>query len=273
MNGVGTNQSEHSARSAVMEAAQGVAGASPVPALRSLVCPYCGTITPDSGRCSGCSGRFDPLSRQATQNQMGAWSIRDDRQPFRPGCTYQTIARLIEQRKISPDTVLRGPSTRQFWTLARHTPGISQLLGVCHSCQTAVKTDAFACPSCHASFTIERDRQHLGLGPSRPLPGQGLPEVLAMHAEPASQPGLAGGTIGLRFSCACRKRVCAAAEYIFTWWTATSPRSGSTRSEMESRLDERAKKGVGGHGILRIDRARRSRLCHYGGFEAIQHTK
>lgn len=26
----------------------------------------------------------------------------------------------------------------------------------------------------------------MGLGPARPLPGQGLPEVLALHAEPAS---------------------------------------------------------------------------------------
>jgi RNA polymerase subunit RPABC4/transcription elongation factor Spt4 len=178
-----------SARSAVMEQAAVVAGEMPVPQLRSLVCPYCGTITPDSGRCSACSGRFDPLSRQATQNQMGPWSIRDDRLPFRPGCTYETVVRLVEQRVISTETILRGPSTRQFWTLARHTPGVAHMLGLCYSCQTPVKTDAFACPVCHASFTTERDRQHLGLGPSRPLPGQGLPEVLALHAEPASQPG------------------------------------------------------------------------------------
>ncbi|CAN0595794.1 unnamed protein product, partial [Laminaria digitata] len=46
--------------------------------------------------------------------------------------------------------------------------------------------DAFSCPSCEATFDVERDRQHLGLGPARPLPGQGLPEVLALHAEPAS---------------------------------------------------------------------------------------
>jgi len=178
-----------SARSAVMEQAAVVAGEMPVPQLRSLVCPYCGTITPDSGRCSACSGRFDPLSRQATQNQMGPWSIHDNRLPFRPGCTYETVVRLIEQRAISTETILRGPSTRQFWTLARHTPGVAHLLGMCYSCQTPVKTDAFACPVCHASFTAERDRQHLGLGPSRPLPGQGLPEVLALHAEPASQLG------------------------------------------------------------------------------------
>ena len=196
----GDQRDEQSARAAVMAQAIEVAGEAPIPVLRSMVCPYCGAVTPDSGRCSSCDGRFDPLSRQVTQNQMGPWSIRDDRQPHRPGCTYQMVARLIEQDSINSETVLRGPTTRQFWTLARHTPGVAHLLGVCHSCQAAVKKDAFACPSCHASFTAERDRQHLGLGPSRPLPGQGLPEVLALHAEPASLGGhgaAATGNVGV----------------------------------------------------------------------------
>ena len=185
------NQNDRSIREIVMDEAKAVAGDPPSPKLRSLVCPYCGTITPDSGRCTSCSGRFDPLSRQATQNQMGPWSIRDDRDPHRPGCSFGTIKRLVEQGKISQETILRGPTTRQFWMLAKHTPGVAHLLGVCHSCQIAVKPDGFACPNCHASFNAERDRQHLGLGPTRPLPGQGMPEVLAIHAEPASQPGLA----------------------------------------------------------------------------------
>lgn len=173
-------------RAQVMAEAREIAGEPPRPQLRSIVCPYCGSVTPDSGRCIRCNGRFDPLSRQATQNQMGPWEIRDDRVPFRPGCSYATLSRLIEQGVIGPDTVLRGPSTRQFWMLAKHTPGVAHKLGLCHNCQTTVKTDAFSCPKCEAVFEVERDRQHLGLGPSRPLPGQGLPEVLALHAEPAS---------------------------------------------------------------------------------------
>lgn len=180
-------------RSAVMEEADAIAGEAPTPQLRSIVCPYCGSVTPDTGRCGSCAGRYDPLSRQATQNQMGPWVIRDERVPFRPGCTYDTLVRLIDQGKVTTETVLRGPSTRQFWMLARHTPGVAQRLGVCHNCQTPVKPDAFACPACHAPFTIERDRQHLGLGPARPLPGQGMPEVLALRAEPASVRG--GGAI------------------------------------------------------------------------------
>lgn len=181
-----TRQDVDPIRARVMAEAREIAGDPPSPKLRSIVCPYCGSVTPDSGRCGSCNGRFDPLSRQATQNQMGPWEIRDQRVPFRPGCSYATLTRLVDQGVVTGDTVLRGPSTRQFWMLARHTPGVAHTLGLCHNCQAVVKPDAFSCPSCDASFEVERDRQHLGLGPARPLPGQGLPEVLALHAEPAS---------------------------------------------------------------------------------------
>lgn len=187
MSMMGTEPTQHDAvRARVMDEALQIAGDPPTPKLRSIVCPYCGSVTPDSGRCGSCNGRFDPLSRQATQNQMGPWEIRDQRVPFRPGCSYATLTRLVEQGVVTGDTVLRGPSTRQFWMLARHTPGVAHKLGLCHNCQAEVKPDAFSCPNCDASFEVERDRQHLGLGPARPLPGQGLPEVLALHAEPAS---------------------------------------------------------------------------------------
>ncbi|MEX0876438.1 MAG: hypothetical protein WD114_03170, partial [Phycisphaerales bacterium] len=135
MSGENGRQADNRAREGVMAEALAVAGGSPTPQLRSLVCPYCGTVTPDSGRCGHCGGRFDPLSRQATQNQMGPWEIRDERVPFRPGCVYDTLLRLVDLGKISTETVLRGPSTRQFWMLARHTPGVALRLGLCHNCQ------------------------------------------------------------------------------------------------------------------------------------------
>jgi hypothetical protein len=182
----GGSESGAGVREQVMEQARVIAGEPPTPRLRSIVCPYCGTVSPDGGRCVGCSGRFDPLSRQATQNQMGPWEIRDERVPFRPGCSYSTLIRLVKQGVVTGETVLRGPSTRQFWMLAKHTPGVGHLFGQCHNCGSQVKADAFSCPSCESSFEVERDRQHMGLGPARPLPGQGLPEVLALHAEPAS---------------------------------------------------------------------------------------
>ncbi len=77
---------------------------------------------------------------------------------------------------------MRGPTTGQFWMLARRTPGVSHLLGWCHSCQAPAQTDEYACRSCGAVFQGERDRQHLGLGPIRPLPGEGSDEMVAARA-------------------------------------------------------------------------------------------
>lgn len=163
------------------------------PKLRSLICPFCGSTTADTGRCGGCHARFDPLSRQASQNEMGPWFVRDDSMPYRPGCNYSTIQRLVESGGIQANSVVRGPSTRQFWMLAKHTPGVSQLLGVCHSCGEEVDSQAFACSQCQEPFSADRDRQHLGLGASRPLPGRASVEVLALHAEPPAGAELVSG--------------------------------------------------------------------------------
>lgn len=176
-------------RAGVMAAARTIAGEQPSPTPRGVLCPYCGGINALAGRCASCGGRFDPLSRQATQNHMGPWAIRDERNPHRPGCTYETLCRMIDSGSVTPDTVLRGPSTRQFWMLARQAPGVAHRLGVCHNCRQAVSKDAFSCPACEAPFTVDRDRQHLGVGPIRPLPGQGAPAVLALHAGPGGSPG------------------------------------------------------------------------------------
>lgn len=173
-----------------MRSAAAVAGDPPKPMPRSVLCPYCGSATPGTDRCSACAGRFDPLSRQATQNHMGPWYVRDERSPHRPGCTYDTLCRLVDAGQVGPDSVIRGPSTRQFWTLARHTPGVAHRLGCCHNCRAPVSRDAFQCPSCQAAFVVDQDRQHLGVGEARPLPGKGTPEVLAMQAG-----GLGGATV------------------------------------------------------------------------------
>jgi hypothetical protein len=117
---------------------------------------------------------------------MGPWGIRDEQAPFRPGCTYDTILMLIDQGVIRAETVIRGPTTRQFWTLAKHTPSISQRLGMCHNCQFEVSKEKVLCPSCKASFLPERDRQHMGVGQTRLLPIQGGQQTKAVVERAAS---------------------------------------------------------------------------------------
>jgi hypothetical protein len=172
------------ARPASPAAAHGaVAAPRPTPTPRPqptiALCPYCGHASPNTQQCDRCKGLFDPLSRQASQNAMGPWYIRDDSNPFRPGCSYDTLKSLIVRGRVTRVSVLRGPTTRQFWTMARSTPGIAHLLGECHSCHAAARPDDPACGSCGASFVYENDRQALGLAPVHLLPGHASPENIA----------------------------------------------------------------------------------------------
>ncbi len=154
----------------------------PTPMPKAVLCPYCGQVTHNVQSCEACGGHLDALSRQATQNGMGPWQIRDQSRSFHPGCSYEVLIRMVKASRITPDTILRGPTTGQFWMLARRVPGVAHLLGTCHSCQAQAKPDEYACRACGAVFQGERDRQHLGLGPIRPLPGEGSPEMVAARA-------------------------------------------------------------------------------------------
>lgn len=144
-----------------------------------VLCPYCGAVSRDTRRCGACAGHFDPLSRQATQNAMGPWFIREEGRPHRPGCSFETLRTLIQRGRVTPTTVLRGPTTRQFWTLAGRAPSVANLLGLCHNCRAEVNPDEYSCRKCGAVFTPETDRQHMGLGPVHLLPGQAAPEAIA----------------------------------------------------------------------------------------------
>lgn len=140
------------------------------PTPRLTLCPYCGANSRDPEQCSECGGLFEPLSRQASQNAMGPWFIRAESSAWKPGCSLHTLRTLIARGKVTPETVLRGPATRQFWAHAKDIPGIANRMGICHACKAAVGPDDHACPECNASFAVETDRQYLGLGPHLPLP-------------------------------------------------------------------------------------------------------
>lgn len=134
-----------------------------------ILCPYCGnTQTEPEDRCTSCGGFFDSLSLKVTQQAMGPWFVRDRHMPFRPGCTYEVLRSQIEKGKIKPTTILRGPTTRQFWSVARNVPGVANLLGYCHACGSHVKPGDDACVNCGEVFFIPKLRDQLGLAPLDP---------------------------------------------------------------------------------------------------------
>lgn len=135
------------------------------------LCPYCGNTQFEPSRCDRCKGLFEPLSRQATQNAMGPWQVRSEGNPFTPGLSFEKLADLVTRGRIRRDTIIRGPTTRQFWAFACNTPGVAALLGECHSCHRPVRANEFVCRFCEASLSPPTDRQHLGLAPVQLLPG------------------------------------------------------------------------------------------------------
>ncbi len=143
------------------------------------LCPYCGHRQSNRVQCERCKGLFEPLSRQATQNAMGPWYLRDEQNPFRPGCSFEKLKALAEKGRVQRDSIIRGPTTRQFWTLACNTPGVAVLLGECHSCHRRVSPDDYMCKSCGVVLGYTGDRQHMGLSPIKLLPGEASPAAVA----------------------------------------------------------------------------------------------
>lgn len=128
-----------------------------------VLCPYCGHAQQGGDRCQDCGGLFEPLSRRATQIAMGPWYIRDKARPFKPGCCYDIVKRLAETGRIKPTTVMRGPTSKQFWSIARNVPGVAHLVGYCHACSAHVSPNEPKCPDCGAMFGEPRNRNELGI--------------------------------------------------------------------------------------------------------------
>ena len=120
------------------------------------VCPYCGTSIDGStthigavgARCTSCKGLLDDLSLRATQGHMGAWFIRDEAAPFRPGCSVATLRMMIERGKVGPKSTVRGPDTDQFWQRAGSVPRLARLMGLCRECGLQVSEHISSCESC-----------------------------------------------------------------------------------------------------------------------------
>ncbi len=130
---------------------------------RTILCPYCGHMQNGGDKCDLCGGLFEPLSRKATQIAMGPWFLRDSRMPFRPGCSYEVIKKQAKAGRIKPATVLRGPTTKQFWSVARNVPGIAHLIGYCHDCGEKVDPASTTCRHCGTAFSEPDERNELGL--------------------------------------------------------------------------------------------------------------
>ena len=170
----------------------------------TILCPYCGAQQArPADRCATCGGFFDSLSLLATQQSMGPWFVRDVQMPHRPGCSFDVLRREVERGKINANTVIRGPTTNQFWSLAHNVPGVAHLMGFCYACGAQGQDpNAGKCHTCGAKFIRPRGRDLLAtdalkavhrsrqVASSRPaIPPTPRPEhPLAAAAQPAAAP-------------------------------------------------------------------------------------
>ncbi|MBX3373513.1 MAG: hypothetical protein KF817_06740 [Phycisphaeraceae bacterium] len=130
--------------------------------VRMLVCPYCGEAQGERDVCRACTSRLDPSLRAGRLSLMGPWFVRDPEQPFQPGRRLESIIDAIHAGEIDRYTVVRGPTTRQLWTVARRAPGLAHHLGYCHACDAHVEPTSHRCAVCHAAFGAYPDRRDFG---------------------------------------------------------------------------------------------------------------
>ena len=139
---------------------------------RILVCPICGETQPETKVCRVCSTLLEPDGLLLAEGGFGPWWVRNEELLFRPGITFEQLADLAKNGKIDLQTIVRGPTTRQLWKVARRVQGIAHLLGRCHRCGEHVQPTDLACSACESPFLKYTDRNNLGLELGMPSKGK-----------------------------------------------------------------------------------------------------
>ena len=78
----------------------------------------------------------------------GPWSWLSADNVSSEGVSLPTLTAWIRSGRIGPDSMVRGPTTGDRWTLADRTPGVSKHLGQCPHCQGAVEPNEEICTHC-----------------------------------------------------------------------------------------------------------------------------
>lgn len=141
----------------------------PVSEPAAILCPYCGKKQSVARRCVGCGGHFDRWSLAATRNEMGPWFVRDDSNPHFVGLGYDAVVEMVRGHELDRDAAVRGPTTGQYWTLARRAPGLAHHFGRCHACQGPVDPQNPRCGACGATPPAPPSRNDFGLPPVAPV--------------------------------------------------------------------------------------------------------
>jgi hypothetical protein len=61
---------------------------------------------------------------------------------------FATLLALIRRGRVTHKSILRGPTTGQFWRYAARTKGVSRELGLCWNCGDEIQRSTRICPRC-----------------------------------------------------------------------------------------------------------------------------
>ena len=126
------------------------------------MCVICGHNKTSADECPECDAIFSPPD-EATRITLGGWFIHGKAHAYKPGMSYEQLRKEIEIGNVTARTIVRGPTSSQFWQLAKNTQGVAHLTGPCHACGAKVPADAASCPSCGASCDVPSDPNTVGL--------------------------------------------------------------------------------------------------------------
>jgi len=144
--------------------------------VQHTVCPFCGYVAEvGSATCKHCGLENSHATRTATRNKIGPWFVWQARNPSAPGMNWATLMSLVEKGRITPRSIMRGPTTGQLWRFAARVKGVSREFGICWHCGGSIQNTARVCSACkrlqqppiNADMLLETDASQTAQ--SRPL--------------------------------------------------------------------------------------------------------
>jgi hypothetical protein len=127
----------------------------PVQGQNLRVCPFCGVMNHKPGlACPRCTLEDTPEARSATKVRIGPWYVLQSRNPAAPGMKFQTLQLLIRKGFVTPQSVVRSPTTNQLWQSAAKVKGLSREFGLCYSCGGEMSNAELLCPHCNRSQAL-----------------------------------------------------------------------------------------------------------------------
>lgn len=89
-----------------------------------------------------------------TRDPSATWRCVQDGQPMGP-TTLEVLVREIDEGRLSPESLVRGPTHQGPFVPAKEVRGIARFFGVCHACGTRITEKHVFCHMCGENVTAQ----------------------------------------------------------------------------------------------------------------------